>query len=120
VLELARDLVRIPSRGGINPYDPVLDCMASWLDEHGLGCRRLTGPVGATVALACEVTGAAPGPRYVLDACLDTAPFRDASAWRRAPTGRQPVAGCTAGDRRIPRRARRFSRAPSCARCRGA
>jgi succinyl-diaminopimelate desuccinylase len=86
VLELARDLVRIASRGGIDPYDPVLDCMASWLDAHGLECRRLTGPGGATVALACEVTGAAPGPRYVLDACLDTAPFGDTSAWRQSPT----------------------------------
>jgi succinyl-diaminopimelate desuccinylase len=86
VLELVRDLVRIPSRGGIDPYDPVLDCMASWLDAHRLGCRRLTGPGGATVALACEVTGAAPGPRYVLDACLDTAPFGDRSAWKQPPT----------------------------------
>jgi succinyl-diaminopimelate desuccinylase len=90
VLELARDLVRIPSRGGIDPYDPVLDCMASLLDAHGLGCRRLTGP-GATVALACEVTGAAPGPRYVLDACLDTAPFGGTSAW-----GQSPITGATA------------------------
>jgi succinyl-diaminopimelate desuccinylase len=86
VLELARDLVRIPSRGGIDPYDPVLDCMASWLDAHGLECRRLAGPERACVALACEVTGAAPGPRYVLDACLDTAPFGDTSAWRQSPT----------------------------------
>ncbi|HEX3963916.1 MAG TPA: M20/M25/M40 family metallo-hydrolase [Trebonia sp.] len=86
VLELARDLVRIPSRGGIDPYDPVLDCMACWLDARGLECRRLTGPGGATVALACEVTGAGSGPRYVLDACLDTAPFGDEAAWRRPPT----------------------------------
>lgn len=86
VLELAQGLVRIPSRGGIDPYDPVLDCMASWLDAHGLECRRLTGPGGATVALACEVTGARPGPRYVLDACLDTAPFGDESAWKLPPT----------------------------------
>ena len=86
VLELARDLVRIPSRGGIDPDGPVLDCMASWLDAHGLRCRHLIGPGGATVALACEVTGAAPGPRYVLDACLDTAPFGDESAWKQPPT----------------------------------
>jgi succinyl-diaminopimelate desuccinylase len=86
VLELARDLVRIPSRGGIDPYDPVLDCMASWLDAHGLEHRRLADPGGATVALACEVTGTGPGPRYVLDACLDTAPFGDESAWRQPPT----------------------------------
>ena len=56
VLELTRELVRIPSRGGIDPYDPVLDCMASWLDAHGLQCRRLTGPGGATVALAAART----------------------------------------------------------------
>jgi acetylornithine deacetylase/succinyl-diaminopimelate desuccinylase-like protein len=86
VLELARALVRTPSRGGIDPYDPVLECMASWLNAHGLGCRRLADPGGATVALACEVTGAAAGPRYVLDACLDTAPFGDESAWRQPPT----------------------------------
>lgn len=86
VLELARDLVRIPSRGGIDPYDPVLDCMASWLESRGLECRRLAGPGGATVALACDVHGAGSGPRYVLDACLDTAPFGDESAWRQSPT----------------------------------
>ena len=86
VLELARDLVRIPSRGGIDAYGPVLDCMASWLDARGLGYRRLTGPGGAIVALACEVAGAGPGPRYVLDACLDTAPFGDEAAWKQSPT----------------------------------
>jgi succinyl-diaminopimelate desuccinylase len=86
VVKLTRELVRIPSRGGIDPYDPVLDCMASWLDEHGLSCRRLAGPDGADVALACEVEGASPGPRYVLDACLDTAPFGDESSWTYPPT----------------------------------
>ena len=43
VVKLTRELVRIPSRGGIDPYDPVLDCMASWLAGHGLTCRRLAG-----------------------------------------------------------------------------
>jgi len=36
VVELTRELVRIPSRGGIDPCDPVLDYMASWLTEHDL------------------------------------------------------------------------------------
>jgi succinyl-diaminopimelate desuccinylase len=83
---LTRDLVRIPSRGGIDPYQPVLDCMASWLTGHGLSCQRLTGPDGAAVALSCEVHGGGPGPHYVLDACLDTAPFGDESAWTYPPT----------------------------------
>lgn len=86
VVKLARELVRIPSRGGIDPYDPVLDYMASWLGEHGLPCRRLAGPAGTTVALTCEITGSGPGPRYVLDACLDTAPFGDENAWTYPPT----------------------------------
>jgi succinyl-diaminopimelate desuccinylase len=85
VVKLTRELVRIPSRGGIDPYEPVLDCMSSWLAERGLACRFLRGHGGETVALACEVEGAAPGPRYVLDACLDTAPFGDETCWTCPP-----------------------------------
>jgi len=29
VVELTRELIRVPSRGGIDPYDPVLGVMAS-------------------------------------------------------------------------------------------
>jgi succinyl-diaminopimelate desuccinylase len=93
VVKLARELVRIPSRGGIDPYDPVLAYMASWLDEHGLPCRRLVGPAGTTVALTCEVPGSGPGPRYVLDACLDTAPFGDENAWTYPPTSGEIIGG---------------------------
>ena len=40
VVKLTRELVRVPSRGGIDSYDPVLETMAVWLAEHGLACRR--------------------------------------------------------------------------------
>jgi succinyl-diaminopimelate desuccinylase len=86
VVRLTQELVRIPSRGGIDPYDPILDRMASWLSEHEMPYRRLVGASGTTSALTCEVNGAAPGPRYVLDACLDTAPFGDEKAWSSPPT----------------------------------
>jgi succinyl-diaminopimelate desuccinylase len=43
VVELTRELVRVPSRGGIDPYDPVLGTMEAWLGRHGLACRRLVG-----------------------------------------------------------------------------
>jgi succinyl-diaminopimelate desuccinylase len=89
VVELTRQLVRIPSRAGIDSYEPVLEHMASWLDAHALPCARLAGPDGSAVALVCEVAGAGPGPRYVLDACLDTAPFGDESAWAYPPTSGQ-------------------------------
>ena len=85
VVELTRELVRVPSRGGVDPYDPVLGVMAAWLGRHGLVCRRLAGPGGSVAALTCEITGERPGPRYVLDACLDTAPFGDEAAWTCAP-----------------------------------
>jgi len=85
VIALARDLIRIPSRAGADPYGPVLEAMSAWLAGHGLVPRRLTGPDGGTVALVCDVTGQVPGPRYVLDACLDTAPFGDETAWSHPP-----------------------------------
>jgi succinyl-diaminopimelate desuccinylase len=83
---LAQRLVQVPSRGGIDPYDPVIDLVMSWLAGHGLAARRLRGTGGTAVGLACDVPGAHPGPRYVLDACLDTAPFGDPSLWRHPPT----------------------------------
>jgi succinyl-diaminopimelate desuccinylase len=85
VVTLARDLVRIPSRAGADRYGHVLECMSWWLAAHGLAPRRLAGPGGEMAALVCEVTGDRPGPRYVLDACLDTAPFGDESAWTYPP-----------------------------------
>ena len=93
VVKLTRELVRVPSRGGIDSYDPVLETMAAWLGEHGLACRRLAGPDGAVVALTCEVSGGRPGPRYVLDACLDTAPFGDEAAWTYPPLSGEITGG---------------------------
>lgn len=93
VLDLARELVRIPSRAGADSYEPVLECMSGWLAGHGLTPRLLTGQDGATVALMCEVPGRRPGPRYVLDACLDTAPFGDDSAWTYPPVSGEVAGG---------------------------
>ena len=60
-------------------------CPPGWT---GTGCapRRLSAAGGETVAMVCEITGGRPGPRYVLDACLDTAPFGDEAAWTYPPT----------------------------------
>jgi succinyl-diaminopimelate desuccinylase len=85
VVKLTRELVRIPSRAGTDPYGPVLECMSAWLSGHGLKPRLLSTPGGETVAMMCEISGGRSGPRYVLDACLDTAPFGDESAWTYSP-----------------------------------
>ncbi|MGH3564867.1 MAG: M20 family metallopeptidase [Pseudonocardia sp.] len=86
VIELTRDLVTLPSRGGIDLYEPVLDRLRAWLTQRNLPTTVLRDKTGATVGLTCEVTGTHPGPRWVLDACLDTAPFGDESAWTHPPT----------------------------------
>jgi succinyl-diaminopimelate desuccinylase len=86
VVELTRRLVRVPSRAGIDPYGPVLECMSGWLDRHGLRPRQLPSAGGETVAMVCEIAGGRAGPRYVLDACLDTAPFGGEAAWTYPPT----------------------------------
>ena len=86
VIELIRDLVTIPSRGGIDSYDPVLDRLSTWLAQRDLPAAVLKDCTGATVGLTCEVKGSRPGSRWVLDACLDTAPFGDEHAWTYSPT----------------------------------
>lgn len=92
VVKLTRRLVRVPSRSGI---DPSGLCWSAC--PHGLPLDGWTG--GATVALACEVPGGTPGPRFVLDACLDTAPFGDEAAWTYPPTSGQIAGRVTARPR---------------------
>jgi hypothetical protein len=60
VVALTHDLVRIPSRAGIDPYGPVLECMATWLSGHGLRPRLLPAPGGATAAMVCEISSGQP------------------------------------------------------------
>jgi succinyl-diaminopimelate desuccinylase len=84
VVQLLRDLVRTPSRGGIDDYAPVIQVVTTWLTRAGLNPKVLNSPGAGPVAVTREVTGSKPGPRYVLDACLDTA-LGDAAAWTQPP-----------------------------------
>lgn len=86
VIELTRQLVAIPSRGGVDPYEPVLDRVAGWLDQQQIPATVLKDNAAATVGLTAEIRGSLPGPRWVLDACLDTAPYGDEHAWTHPPT----------------------------------
>jgi len=87
VISLIQKLVRIPTRGGLDPCEPIIDSVSQWLTEHDLPSRRLYDmDTGRAVALVCDINGHHSGPRYVLDACLDTAPFGDSSIWQHEPT----------------------------------
>lgn len=97
VVALARELVRTPSRGGIDDYGPVLSVLERWLARHGLPHRRLRGPDGNTVGLLVEIAGRRPGEWWTLDACVDTAPFGDESAWSFPPAAGDVVDGLLRG-----------------------
>lgn len=87
VISLIQELVRIPTRGGVDSCEPIIDCVSQWLAGRGLPSRRLYDTAtGRAVALVCDITGCHSGPRYVLNACLDTAPFGDSTSWQHAPT----------------------------------
>ncbi|MDJ1138019.1 M20/M25/M40 family metallo-hydrolase [Streptomyces iconiensis] len=97
VTALAQELVRAPSRGGVDDYGPVLGVLERWLTRRRLAHRRLRDGGGATVGLVVEVPGGEPGPWWVLDACVDTAGFGDEAAWSFAPTCGNVVNGWLRG-----------------------
>ena len=76
VIRLTKRLVRIPSRAGIDPYEPILGELEAWLRRHRLQPRVLVED-GRPLGLVCDVVGDQPGPHIVLDACVDTATSRD-------------------------------------------
>jgi succinyl-diaminopimelate desuccinylase len=87
VVGLIQQLVRVPSRGGLDPYEEIIGVVSGWLNGQGLPARYLHDEAtGRPVGVVCDVRGGQAGPRYVLNACLDTAPFGDPDAWRHAPT----------------------------------
>jgi succinyl-diaminopimelate desuccinylase len=85
ITTLASELVRRPSRGGIDSPEPVLKQAGRWLAANGLAPRYLTDAAGATVGLHVRHMAAEPGPILCLDACIDTAPYGDEARWSRPP-----------------------------------
>ncbi|MCX5053091.1 MULTISPECIES: M20 family metallopeptidase [unclassified Streptomyces] len=97
VVALAQELIRRPSRAGIDDYEPVLAALEDWLGARDLPCRRLHDGTGRPVALLVEVAGGRPGPWWALDACVDTAPYGDEGAWSFPPDRGDVVDGWLRG-----------------------
>ncbi len=85
VVVLAQELVRRPSRGGIDDYGPVLGVLEDWLTARELPRRRLYNDAGALVGLLIEIAGGRRGSWWTLDACVDTAPYGDTTRWSFPP-----------------------------------
>lgn len=85
IVALAADLVRSPSRGGIDSPRPVLATLARWLTANGLQPEPLRDADGAWLGVHLRWLAPEPGSIVCLDACIDTAPFGDESRWSRPP-----------------------------------
>lgn len=97
VIELAQELIRRSSRAGIDDYGPVLAVLEDWLTARDLPHRRLHHPSGELVGLLVEIPGGRPGPWWALDACVDTAPYGDETAWSFPPDSGDVVDGWLLG-----------------------
>lgn len=86
ILALASNLVKIPSRGGIDPTGPVLNFISQWFTERAIPVQRLNGNSGKDVGIYIHLKASMPGPALCLNACIDTAPFGDEDAWTLSPT----------------------------------
>ncbi|MFC0397116.1 M20 family metallopeptidase [Paraburkholderia rhizosphaerae] len=109
IVDLLTRLVRIPSRGGIDPTAPVLECIEQWFARHApaLPCTRVMSARGEPLGLYVQVCGTAPTRAannssdksaastryYVLNATLDTAGFGDESVWTHPPLAAHIVDG---------------------------
>lgn len=96
IVDFARTLIAIPSQGGIDPPEEIVGAVGRWLAEHGLAPRLLQDADGGPAGLSVDI-GTGDGPRYCLNACLDTAPFGDLGAWSRPPTAGAVHAGWLTG-----------------------
>ncbi|MEI9901887.1 MAG: M20/M25/M40 family metallo-hydrolase [Hyphomicrobium sp.] len=86
IVALASELVRLPSRAGIDSPEPVLRHAHGWLASQGLAPAFLKNAAGGIVGLHGRIRTRDPGPVLCLDACIDTAPFGDETLWSRPPS----------------------------------
>jgi succinyl-diaminopimelate desuccinylase len=115
IVDLLTQLVRIPSRGGIDPAAPILERIEQWFALHAptVPRTRLVSAGGEPLGLYAEVRGSAAmpahapanssdkasdkasgkAPFYVLNATLDTAGFGDEAVWTHPPLGAHIVDG---------------------------
>jgi succinyl-diaminopimelate desuccinylase len=85
IIELASELIRIPSRAGIDSTAPILEYIKGWLGRHDLPVTSLKNGKSDEVGVYIHLASGRPGPAICLNACIDTAPFGDESAWSASP-----------------------------------
>jgi succinyl-diaminopimelate desuccinylase len=93
MISLLGDLVRVPSRAGVDSYEDIFGCIAGWLKRHDLPCTRLCEVDGRIIALSGDLGASAEQRMIVLNAPVDTAGFGDLAAWTKHPTSAEIADG---------------------------
>ncbi|MBN4046971.1 M20 family metallopeptidase [Olleya sp. AH-315-K02] len=84
IIELTKKLIQIPTQGGIDTCDEIINFITVWGKENHLDFKALYH--NETVSgLLLEIKGDVSGPTICLDACLDTATAGGKEAWKNNP-----------------------------------
>jgi succinyl-diaminopimelate desuccinylase len=87
ILDLARALVRTPSRSREDDQTAVLNVVAEWAGRQRLDFHWLRGEDQAPVGGYLHHASQPPGPSLCLAACVDTAPAGDLGSWHASDVG---------------------------------
>ena len=85
VIDATRQLVRIPSQGGIDDRRPIVRALSRQLSAAGLTPSVLSDEQGRPCGVVAVIEGAKPGPTYALNAVVDSAPTGDVTRWSSTP-----------------------------------
>ncbi len=93
ISKLIKELVAIPSQGGVDTCDLMIAAVSAWLKAKRVPFTVIYDQQNRPAAVVATVIGAKAGPIYCLDACLDTATVGDTNKWKYAPFSAQEESG---------------------------
>ncbi len=79
-----QELVTIPSQGGIDDYRPIVLAVQRWLGTRGIEAKLLQD-ANRCLGVWGAIRGGKPGPTYMVNATVDTAPLGAPETWSRHP-----------------------------------
>ncbi|WP_417281099.1 M20 family metallopeptidase [Celeribacter sp.] len=89
IIELTQNLVAVPSQGGVDRQQPIIEALSEWFQSAGLPFDVIRSPrrkvENSFLGLTSRV-GSGRGPFYLVTACLDTAPYGDRRNWSYDPS----------------------------------
>jgi hypothetical protein len=81
VLDLACQLVRVPSRAGVDPYGAIVSVVETWLGSRGIDCTVLRSKQGAAAAGGAGFVNAVIALLLILALGLLSRLTRSAKTW---------------------------------------